>query len=200
MGFGLGAVGEKGLLFLALSVGLGACGGRPSEEASALKIRQGFEVSREASGPERVSTVGLKGFAGGGSYTCSAALIGSRYLLTAAHCVASRTIYAFFGVNMLDPAEDEGYLQVSHAVVHPDYDADLEGLPPHDIALLKLSQDVPSGYTPRGLAEDVGLEKDEQVLLAGFGRTEDGTGSDVLRYVESTYVGEDDDGRLVLID
>lgn len=185
------------------SAALFGCG---QPQTSALKIRGGDSVAANDVGPEHLSTVGLQGVTQAGVYTCSAALLTPRLLVTAGHCVeAGAKLYAFFGTDMRPATTAADYTAVVGSRVHPDYQGDghgdSSGLVPHDVAVLQLAAPAPAPWapTPR-LAADDGLVAGAQVRLAGFGITEAGDGLNVLRAVDTTFVGIDDQARLEIDD
>jgi hypothetical protein len=95
-----------------------------------------------------------------GVSACTATLIGSRTVLTAAHCVAGRASISFH------PAGDSGpSYRVAHVAIHPSYN----GGNVADLALLTLEGALP-GVKPLPLAERP-VSIGEQIRLLGFGRT-----------------------------
>ncbi len=176
------------------------CGQRDAKSHD-LKIRQGSLVSARGTGPERVSTIGIIGVSSEGQYTCSAALIASDKVVTAAHCLApGAQLFAFFGTN-LDTARENDFASVNGAIAHPEYYPTGRGLPAHDIAVLSLSRPAPSGFQPIAiLPSDDSLQTQGTVLLAGYGITEYGNDSGVLRATPATYAGLDSIGRLQIND
>jgi len=184
-------------------VAAGGCGPKSEGDASTLKIRNGAVVAPSAGGPERVSTVGIVARkANGGTYICSAALVGPKLLATAGHCVvAGATLKAFFGtdVDAVDAAAQ--LVSISSSLVHDGYRAVTGDLPPHDIALLTLARNAPaSAKVIPLLPDDATIEAGSTVRLAGFGITQIGGDSGRLRYVDTTYVGEDAQQRLLIQD
>ena len=176
-----------------------ACG--PKGEVSTPKIRNGWEVESTATGPERLSTVGLQGKQGFSTFSCSAGLLAPDLVVTAAHCViAGAKVVAFFGTDFSGTGIT---IPVTGAVVDPDYAGATpsDGLKPHDVAVLRLARSAPASYVvPKVVDASEALASKEAVLLAGFGITEDGDGSGTLRAVETTLVGRDDAGRLSIDD
>lgn len=174
-----------------------------SAEQSHLKIRSGQDVTWQQVGPEAKSTVGLIiQDSYGSDATCSAALIGSDLLLTAAHCVDGYTgITAFFGLDREAAMATRQLIPAASVVIHPDYKAQGDEIAPHDIAVLKLKSAAPNNYEPIALAaRSAKLEPGTQVLLAGYGITELGRDSGTLRYTMATYTGTDAQGRLQIND
>ena len=186
---------------LAVTMVFNGCGARQTD-ASATKIRDGHIVQASSDGPERTATVGIRGQTDREAYTCSAAVLDDDLLVTAAHCVVDGAeIFAYFGTDMRHATKASQYTQVTNAVVHPDYRSHGEQTTPNDIAVLKLEEPVPASHHKIALlSPSQELKENSAVRLAGFGITERGNDSDVLRYVDTTYAGTDDEGRLVIED
>ena len=176
-----------------------------ASNSSSLKITKGSPVRATASGPERISTVGLLGaLSEDQGFSCTAEVLADDLLVTAGHCVdANAQIFAFFGTDMNTDQDRDEYVEVTSAIVNPGFTGadDSSGeLPEHDIAVLKLNGTVPSRFQPVALASSsLDLAADDTVRVAGFGENENGK-SGILRYVDSTYAGQDDQGRLVIAD
>ncbi|MCX6111250.1 MAG: trypsin-like serine protease [Proteobacteria bacterium] len=183
------------------SLATAACAVKPA--ASGLKISHGAPVDVDSADPERISTAGLTALTPGGTYTCSAAIIGNAVLVTAAHCVEpGAKIYAYFGPNMARASTGE-FTLVADAVIHPDFDPDqaTNDLPLNDVALLHLSRLIPAGYEPVPiLPSETDLQRDDVVEVAGYGITDVGGDSGELRYTRTTYIGPDRKGRLQIND
>lgn len=135
------------------------------------------------------TTVGLYDLGSGGA--CTASILSSKFLLTAAHCVAgskSANLRVIFGLKMSSKGtivrKVAGYkfhAKWLQALRSPVGTRDLG-----DIAIVKYEGGLPAGYTPAPLLNDSSvLQKNANVLLAGFGHT-DGiakSGSGTLRRV-----------------
>ena len=154
MAFGNSTVLSLGVLVLA------ACGSAPIESGA---VTSAITASIPDDGDP--SVVALIGDAG---VFCSGSLIGTRVVLTAAHCLSSVTpqTQVFFGA---DPAVDGTALHVRDARPHPGFDlVEFD----NDVALLLLDGEAPAAAQPLELfagpmdASYVG----RAIRLVGFGR------------------------------
>jgi len=120
---------------------------------------------------------------------CSSTLIGRKTVLTAAHCVKSKTrVYTFKTLGST-------YKSVS-VKVHPDYDGDISN--DADLAVVHLANKV-LGVKPARLVPDK-LVAGEKIVLVGFGLTDDQVTSgkkyfgenkiDVLSSMTFTFLNE----------
>ncbi len=122
--------------------------------------------------------------------TCSATILSSKFLLTAAHCVSSSkavNLIVVFGPEISKKAK--AFRKVSGFKFNKKWlsagsSKELKDL--GDIAIVKFDGGLPAGYRPARLLSDASLLKnDTDVLLAGYGHT-DGvkkSGSGILRRV-----------------
>ncbi|MCI0735211.1 MAG: S1 family peptidase [Beijerinckiaceae bacterium] len=113
---------------------------------------------------------------------CTASVISRNAVLTAAHCASGRSDTRVFfrgshGKLIL--------LDVAAIAIHPDYkpNAARQHLVSIDLALLRLADPLPSAFTPVELTESGEVAIGQRLLIAGFGRGDEGTSgtSGVLR-------------------
>lgn len=123
---------------------------------------------------------------GSNSY-CGASLIAADWVITAAHCIGSGTIYTVAGVYNRSSAGASNTFVVESRYVHPSYNAVSSG---NDIALLKLAEPVPtslvSSYAqlPSVTLDNTYVGTGDTVKVIGWGTTSSGgSQSNILREV-----------------
>jgi len=108
---------------------------------------------------------------------CSGTLIGSRYVLTAGHCITGDNAITNLGSFSLKLERDNPIIS---AIIHPDWWENPKGLEGHDIALLALLN--PSTVTPASLYSDSDIDIQEGTYV-GFGWGGNGeTGADINNF------------------
>lgn len=123
------------------------------------KVQAGSTISR--------STVGL--YDSKSQALCTGTLIADRLVLTAAHCVTpnSDSMIVYFGRDFT--SMDKSLVRpVVKSIVHPNYNSNREDM--HDLALIRFSGSLPSGFAPAPLLTDLSsVKKGTRVIVAGYG-------------------------------
>lgn len=156
------------------------CGDMPvtDEESAVVSERPivGGTVSAAGSRPYQVS------LQSNGGHFCGGALIGSRWVLTAAHCTSSYGgIQVKVGTNSLYSGGQT--ISVNKVIVHPGYDA---GTMENDIALLRLASDAAYETLPIPTPDILAAvgQPGDVATVSGWGLTSEyGYSSSVLREV-----------------
>jgi hypothetical protein len=165
---------------------------RTGPEESELMIRNGGAVAENSTGPERLSTVGI-------SSGCTGTVIAENLILTAGHCLSSGAMSVVFRTNMYQQGTG-AVIPVERKVYHAQYKPTGKYIVPYDIAMLKLSANIPANYRPvKLLPASQPLKVGEAVLQAGYGETLQRGGGTFgrLRAVANTFAGRGSYGRVI---
>ena len=175
---------------------LASCG-TEIEHTSDVKIVGGEEVLETQNDPRRFSTVALTSedrIAKGKSY-CTGTIIDKKAIITAAHCLYdgdkkledSSLMRVSFGIKV--GVAEAQYRKVKAVHQHSNFDITRPLFRKQDdVAVLILSEDIPSGYKPVSIVDkNLNTPIFQAMRLSGFGvnfsRKENTTG--VLRQVDS---------------
>jgi secreted trypsin-like serine protease len=115
-----------------------------------------------------------------GKTFCTASLITTKHLVTAAHCLknySERNLFVVFGVkSILGEVSREDVRPANYFKVHPDFSFDTirdpsADAPPADIAFVQISDDAPAFTKPIPVLNKTDrIYRGEPLLLAGFGK------------------------------
>lgn len=170
----------------------------PTPSHAELKIVGGRAVG--SSELEAKTTVALLTITPQGVGTCTASILASDILVTAAHCVTdgfgraypAKQLRIIFHTNV-DLGIDDNR-PATGVKVNPKWNGgSLNGKDQGDIAIVHFKGGLPSGYqSAKLLPSSQSLKKGESVTLAGYGVTQmtpfGGTGSGVLRKVDNVKI------------
>jgi hypothetical protein len=172
-------------------------------EESTISIIGGSPVDDGVNDARRLSTVALTTDTPGmqrnrgshlldlGRSFCTAAVVGRRVLMTAAHCLqefdprtnakssafilpAAKDFIASFGLRV---SADGDWIRAAKVIPHQDWSPALTlagnaDSPPNDVGLVILEKDIPSPYEPVEIAGDsIELRTGQPVTLVGYGVT-----------------------------
>lgn len=157
-----------------------------AEPVGARRIVNGSTVSAQDFSTTWPFVVGMRMYEENGTYgTCTASVLAPRWVVTAAHCVIGlQAGRAFVLVGDRDISSAAARtIGVTRILRHPRFSMTTLI---NDVALLELQEnaDVTPGRLP-----NADVVAGETVRLAGFGLTESGTPSDVLRTTSLTVGG-----------
>lgn len=172
------------LLVIGLTSGTSGCGENHSQIKNLSDIESiigGKQVEVSDSFSKRVIYLALGvekkktpfGFSLSSQGVCTASAISSRILLTAAHCVFDQKIEQVFAVLSVNPwnktLNDKEWVKIDAIKIHPDYIKNEKDVS-NDLALLKLSQDLPAERVSK-IAEESQTRPLMNLIAIGYGRT-----------------------------
>lgn len=110
---------------------------------------------------------------------CTAAAIGKKILLTAAHCIAgnkSNTYVAFYSSVSCESGynKNKHIMRIAGTIVHEDYNGDTTAKAEDlraDIALVILEEEIPAGYAIYKIADPDKISSTADMYLYGYGRS-----------------------------
>ncbi|WP_428029255.1 S1 family peptidase [Ancylobacter sp.] len=122
--------------------------------------------------------------------TCTGVVLGPNVLLTAAHCVQPAADYAV----VVFEAGAPRLIPIDRKAVHPSFDPNSfeTRRPTPDLALVRLSETLPTDFRPAPLTSDVALpQRRTAFTVVGYGVTKDGDGKSAgtLRAVTLPSIG-----------
>lgn len=130
-----------------------------------------------------------------GSFTCSGTIVGQNMILTAAHCLGGN-LWADLVVHFKNRQSDSGFTAkvIDRRAGLARIPADGQEFDWGDVAVVKIQGSIPNGYKPVVLASEDFLKDQDEVTLAGYGKTtalpsdggDDGAG--ILRSVQQNIL------------
>jgi secreted trypsin-like serine protease len=182
----------RALHIVLIGIGLGLLVSGPATALASTVIIGGQEVG--PNDPDLASVVGLVTLTPMGMGICTASIIAEDILVTAAHCVTTstgvpvdpKTVAVVFGTKLEEPT---GVQEVIALKANPKWKgARSRGPDQNDIAVIRFTGGLPSGYAPaKLLPSSPGLRNRQPVILMGYGvdvmNDQGGTGAGTLRKV-----------------
>lgn len=124
-----------------------------------------------------------------GSFLCGGSVIAGRWILTAAHCFGSSAanVKVKAKTGATDYVSEGVWIDVDKIIIHESYDPKSKA---HDIALLRLPSSSAATIIPLA-ASETKVELGEMLTVTGWGVTETGDKSPVLKKATVPYVDND---------
>lgn len=172
------------LLVIGLMSGTSGCGENRSQlqnisDVDSIIGGKQAEVSNKFSGRVIYLALGVEkkktpfGYSLSSKGICTASAISPRILLTAAHCVADQKLEQVFAVLSNNPwgkpLNDKEWVKIETIKIHKNFMSTDDG-PSNDIALLKLSQDLPPERISK-MADSKQTSPHMNLVAIGYGRT-----------------------------
>lgn len=129
------------------------------------------------------------------NHMCGGSIIGNRWILTAAHCIAERSVYEFqVRAGATERFEDGELYGVEKLISHQSYGG--RNNPDYDYGLIQLKEALSfnARIQPVNLpkANDADIENETICLISGWGSTQNASESErYLRAVEIPKVDQD---------
>lgn len=138
--------------------------------ASAVPQPAGAVLGGREGGPQQASTIMVLSNRGG---VCSGVVVAQNAVLTAAHCAGAR---AEIRIHWRDGSGEPVLIEPATVTIHPGYVASAiaERRPSVDLALIRLTQPLPSRFAPAQLSDAPWPRAGESVTLAGYGVLREG--------------------------